>query len=136
MEGSFTSRGAQFGSSERDPVGFNGCEIRCAAHFVSAVFHGPAQFMDLTVGKQANFSGARFEHSARRRRAWRVSGRGLEGPCRDVTPGLSQSFSRNQRNLGGRHQFGRAGQQGTPLSRRSSRTGTRLGALQKRARIP
>ncbi|MCH7987204.1 MAG: pentapeptide repeat-containing protein, partial [Acidobacteria bacterium] len=61
IEGSFPSSGAQFGSSEKDPVGFNNCEIRCDATFVLAVFHGPAQFLDLTVGKQANFNGARFE---------------------------------------------------------------------------
>ena len=61
IEGSFVSPGAEFGSSEEDPVGFNNCEIRHAADFVSAVFHGPAQFLDLVVGKQANFSGARFE---------------------------------------------------------------------------
>ncbi len=64
IEGSFDARGAEFGSSEEDPVGFNNCEIRRAANFVSAVFHGPAQFIDLTVGKQANFSGARFERGA------------------------------------------------------------------------
>ena len=64
IEGSFVSPGAEFGSSEKDPVGFNNCEIRRDAIFVSAVFHGPAQFIDLIVGKQANFSGARFAQLA------------------------------------------------------------------------
>ena len=64
IEGSLIAIGAQFGSSKEDATSLNGCEIRCDATFVLAVFHGPAQFLDLTVGKQANFSGARFEHGA------------------------------------------------------------------------
>jgi uncharacterized protein YjbI with pentapeptide repeats len=64
IEGSLVATRVEFGSSKEDQANFNGCEIRCAANFALTVFHGPAQFFSLTVGKQANFSGARFEHKA------------------------------------------------------------------------
>ena len=64
IEGSFNGHDAQFGSSKGDEVDFSGCEIRGAANFRKTVFHGPAQFISMTVGKVATFDGARFEQLA------------------------------------------------------------------------
>ena len=64
IEGSLIAPAAEFGSSETDNIAFSGCEIGRAVNFKLAVFHGPAQFISLTVRKQANFNGVQFNQKA------------------------------------------------------------------------